>query len=151
MICHSLYEMLALCITENGLKLRQWQLDAHLLYYTIRPLQSPTCFKNYMLIIRRLIALMQHLVSSSRSVAVQCTGWERTWSYKFFSTRWLHYSYAILFYVLITIYLFCLFCIANFCILLIVHLSISLENDQLDAHLLYFAISPLNSSTCFKH
>jgi len=28
----------------------------------------------YMLIIRRLIALMQHLVSSSQSVAVRCTG-----------------------------------------------------------------------------
>ena len=51
------------------------QLDAHMLYFSIRPLQSPTCFEHYMLIIRRLIALMQHLVSSSQSVAVQCTGW----------------------------------------------------------------------------
>ena len=30
------------------------QLDAHLLYFTIRPLQSSTCFDHYMLIIRRL-------------------------------------------------------------------------------------------------
>ena len=30
------------------------QLNAHLLYVTIRPLQSYTCFKHYMLIIRRL-------------------------------------------------------------------------------------------------
>ena len=50
------------------------QLDAHLLYFTISPLYSSTCFKHYMLIIRRLIALMQHLVSSSQSVAVRCTG-----------------------------------------------------------------------------
>jgi len=42
------------------------QLDAHLLYFTICPLQSSTCFEHYMLIIRRLIALMQHLVSSSQ-------------------------------------------------------------------------------------
>ena len=50
------------------------QLDAHLLYFTICPLQSSTCFEHYMLIIRRLIVLMQHLVSSSQSVAVRCTG-----------------------------------------------------------------------------
>ena len=30
------------------------QLDAHLLYFAIRPLQSSTCFEHYMLIIRRL-------------------------------------------------------------------------------------------------
>ena len=30
------------------------QLDAHLLYFTIRPIQSSTCFEHYMLIIRRL-------------------------------------------------------------------------------------------------
>ena len=30
------------------------QLDAHLLYFTIRPLQYSTCFEHYMLIIRRL-------------------------------------------------------------------------------------------------
>ena len=30
------------------------QLDAHLLYFTIRSLQSSTCFEDYMLIIRRL-------------------------------------------------------------------------------------------------
>jgi len=30
------------------------QLDAHFLYFTVRPLQSFTCFKNYMIIIRGL-------------------------------------------------------------------------------------------------
>jgi len=30
-------------------------------------------------------------------------------------------------------------------------LAAGLDNDQLDAHLLYFTISPLHSSTCFKH
>ena len=38
-----------------------------------------------------------------------------------------------------------------FYVLLTVHLSISLDNDQLDAHLLYFTICPLQSSTCFEH
>ena len=38
-----------------------------------------------------------------------------------------------------------------FYVLLRVHLSISLDNDQLDAHLLYFTIRPLQSSTCFEH
>ena len=36
-------------------------------------------------------------------------------------------------------------------VLLTVHLSISLDNDQLDAHLLYFTTRPLQSSTCFEH
>ena len=40
---------------------------------------------------------------------------------------------------------------ANFYVLLTVHISISLDNDQLDAHLLYFTIRPLQSSTCFEH
>jgi len=35
-------------------------------------------------------------------------------------------------------------------VLLTVHLSISLDNDQLDAHLPYFTIRPLQSSTCFE-
>ena len=56
------------------------QLDAHLLYFTIRPLHFPTCFEHYMLIIMRVIALIQHLVSSSQSVAVRWTGWEITLS-----------------------------------------------------------------------
>jgi len=34
-------------------------------------------------------------------------------------------------------------------ILLTVHLSIILDNDQLDAHLLYFTVGPLQSSTYF--
>ena len=38
-----------------------------------------------------------------------------------------------------------------FYVLLTVHLSISLDNDQLDAHLLYSTIRLLNSSTCSKH
>jgi len=36
-------------------------------------------------------------------------------------------------------------------VLLTVNLIISLDNDQLEAHLLYFTIRPLHSSTCFKH
>ena len=64
--------------TGYFLSLDNDQLDAHLLYFTIRLLWSSTCFKHYMLIIRRLMVLMQHLVSSSQSVAVRCTGWERT-------------------------------------------------------------------------
>jgi len=39
----------------------------------------------------------------------------------------------------------------NFYILLSAHPSISLDNDPLDAHLLYFTILPLQSSTCFEH
>ena len=39
----------------------------------------------------------------------------------------------------------------NFYVLLTVHLSIILDNNQLDAHLLYFTIRPLQSSTCFEH
>ena len=35
--------------------------------------------------------------------------------------------------------------------LLTAHRSVSLDNDQLDAYLLYFTISPLQSSTCFEH
>jgi len=38
-----------------------------------------------------------------------------------------------------------------FYVLLTVHLSISLNNEQLDAHLVYFTIRPIQSSTCFEH
>jgi len=38
----------------------------------------------------------------------------------------------------------------DFDILLTVHLSINLKNDQLDAQFLYFLISLLQSSTCFE-
>ena len=38
-----------------------------------------------------------------------------------------------------------------FYVLLTVHLSTSLDNDQLDTHLLHFTIRPLHSSTRFKH
>jgi len=41
--------------------------------------------------------------------------------------------------------------ITYFYVLLTVHLSIILDNDQPDAHLLYFTIYLLHSSTCFKH
>jgi len=34
---------------------------------------------------------------------------------------------------------------------LTLNLSIILDNDQLDTHLLYFTISLLESSTCFEH
>ena len=37
-----------------GVSLDNYQLDIRLLYFTKRPLQSSTCFKHYMLIIRRL-------------------------------------------------------------------------------------------------
>ena len=39
---------------NKRLRLDNDKLDAHLLYFTMRPLQSSTCFENYMLIIRRL-------------------------------------------------------------------------------------------------
>ena len=38
-----------------------------------------------------------------------------------------------------------------FYVLLTVHLSTVLDNDQLDADLLYFTVHLLQSSTCFKH
>ena len=38
-----------------------------------------------------------------------------------------------------------------FCVFLTVHLSTSLDNDQLGTHLLYFTIRLLQSSTCFEH
>ena len=40
--------------------------------------------------------------------------------------------------------------VANFNVLLTVHLSTTRVNDQLDAQLLYFIICLLQSSTCFK-
>ena len=40
--------------TTCRLSLDNDQLDAHLLYFTIQPLQSSICFEHYMLIIRRL-------------------------------------------------------------------------------------------------
>jgi len=46
----------------------------------------------------------------------------------------------------ITINLYC-----SFYVLLTVHLSIILDNDQLDTHLLYFTIRLLKSPTCFEH
>ena len=41
--------------------------------------------------------------------------------------------------------------VSNVYVLLTVHLSISIDNDQLDTQLLYFTIRPLQSSTCFDH
>jgi len=38
-----------------------------------------------------------------------------------------------------------------FNVLLTVHLSIILDNDQRDTHLLYFTVRLFHSSTCFKH
>ena len=37
-----------------SISLDNGQRDEHLIYFTIRPLQSSTCFEHYMLIIRRL-------------------------------------------------------------------------------------------------
>ena len=42
-------------------------------------------------------------------------------------------------------------CRVFFYVLFTVHLSIILDNDQRDAHLLYFSICFLHSSTCFEH
>ena len=64
----------------GSLSLDNDQLDAHLLYFTIRPLQSSTRFEHYMPIIRRLhcidaasgiVLSVSGLVSSSQSVAVR--------------------------------------------------------------------------------
>ena len=41
--------------------------------------------------------------------------------------------------------------LSDFYVLLTVHLSTILDNDQLDTHLLYFTIHYLQSSTCFEH
>ena len=41
-------------------------------------------------------------------------------------------------------------CMRHFGVLLTVHLSITLANDQLDAQFLYFTIRLLQSSTCFE-
>ena len=40
--------------------------------------------------------------------------------------------------------------VLNLDVLLTVHLSINLVNDQLDAHFFYFIIRLLQSSTCFE-
>ena len=80
----------------NQTSLDNDQLDAHLLYFTIRPLQSSTCFEHYMLIIRRLIALVQHLVSSCQSVAVQCTDWDSSLSTCAPDGHWLRGRYQML-------------------------------------------------------
>jgi len=52
------------------------QLDAHLLYLTIRPLESSICFKQYMIIIRRLncIDAVSGIVrSASGGLVHRCT------------------------------------------------------------------------------
>ena len=49
-ICILSFRLTTLCKTS----LNNDQPDAHLLHFTIRPLQSSTCFEHYMLIIRRL-------------------------------------------------------------------------------------------------
>ena len=54
------------------------QLDAHLLYFTIRLLKSSIHVSSIICSSwGGWIVLMQHLVSFSQSVAVRCTGWER--------------------------------------------------------------------------
>ena len=52
---------------------------------------------------------------------------------------------------LVTVIKFCMAVLSSYYVLLTVHLGISLDNGQLDAHFLYFTIRPLQSSTCFKH
>ena len=52
---------------------------AHLLYFTIRPLQSSTCFEHYKLNIRRLNCIdTAFWYRHSQSVAVRCTGRQLT-------------------------------------------------------------------------
>ena len=60
-------------------------------------------------------------------------------------------SFHFMCFVSITVVKYCLRKHSYFYIFLTVHLSISLHNDQLDAHLHYFTIRPLHSSTCFEH
>ena len=53
--CKGLYRMNKHSATARAIENRDNdQLDAYLLYFTIRLLYSSTCFKHYMLIIRRL-------------------------------------------------------------------------------------------------
>ena len=67
--------LLSLCTSLDNDK-----LDAHLFYFTMRPLQSSTCFENYMLIIRRrncIDAASGIVLSvSGRPVYRTATDWE---------------------------------------------------------------------------
>ena len=56
------------------------------------------------------------------------------WKIRFWRNIWYRVSHAVEFLYFLTL-----------------HLNISLDNDQLDAHLLYFTTRPLQSSTCFEH
>ena len=49
------------------------QRDAYLLYFTIRPLKSSTCFEHYMLIIRRLNCID----AASGIVTLKITEWSK--------------------------------------------------------------------------
>jgi hypothetical protein len=52
-LAHDLNRFQAILNTVLNLNLDNDQLDAHLLYFTLRPLKSSTCFEHYMLIIKR--------------------------------------------------------------------------------------------------
>ena len=54
------------------------QLDTHLLYFTIRPIYSSTCFEHYMLIIRRLNCIDAASGFVLSVSGLRCRGWERT-------------------------------------------------------------------------
>ena len=116
---------------------------------------------NVVLIIRRL-----NCIDAASGIALSVSGrplhglresslapWDVTiysyidvsWCYLFNPTSFIIPDgciFLIQFYfdVFLLIYLFCLFCITNFYVFLTVHLSIILDNDQLDTHLLYFTI-----------
>jgi hypothetical protein len=74
------------------------QLDAHLFYFTIRPLQTSTCFEHYMLIIRRLncidAASSIVLSVSGRPVHRTATDWEDD----YVTLRYLTLPYVTLHY-----------------------------------------------------
>ena len=64
-ICILSFRLTTLCKTS----LNNDQPDAHLLHFTIRPLQSSTCFEHYMLIIRRL-----NCIDAASGIALSFSG-----------------------------------------------------------------------------
>ena len=64
--CNKFYCLLTALL---GISLDKDQSDAHFLYFTIRPLQSSTCFDHYMLIIRSL-----NCIDVASSIALSVSG-----------------------------------------------------------------------------
>ena len=76
--CYNVCFFFVLLTVHLSISLDNDQLDAHLHYFTIRPLQSFTCFEHYMLIIRRL-----HCIDAASGIVLSVSGcpvhgWERT-------------------------------------------------------------------------